>query len=124
MEEHTKHWVVKEIHAAKDEPAKKMSINQWDEDDRPREKMLKKGASAMSNTELLAILIGSGSAHESAVDLMRRLMYDCGDSLKILGQKSAEELMLYNGIGEAKAITLLAACELGKRRLVYCHGVE
>jgi DNA repair protein RadC len=116
MEEHTKHWVVKEIHAAKDEPAKKMSINQWDEDDRPREKMLKKGASAMSNTELLAILIGSGSAHESAVDLMRRLMYDCGDSLKILGQKSAEELMLYNGIGEAKAITLLAACELGKRR--------
>lgn len=116
MKEHTQQWVLKEIHPAKDEPTRKMSINQWEADDRPREKMLRKGASAMSNTELLAILIGSGSAQESAVDLMRRIMYDCGDSLKILGQKSAEELMDYNGIGEAKAITLLAACELGKRR--------
>lgn len=116
MEEHTQKWVLKEIHPAKNEPARKMSINQWEEDDRPREKMLRKGAGAMSNTELLAILIGSGSAQESAVDLMRRIMCDCGDSLKILGQKSAEELMNYNGIGEAKAITLLAACELGKRR--------
>lgn len=112
MEDKRNEWFVSEIHDA----PYKMSINKWDRSDRPREKMLEKGAAAMSNAELLAILIGSGTKEESAIELMRRVMTDCGDSLKILGQKSAEELMSYHGIGEAKAITLLAACELGKRR--------
>ena len=112
MEEERGEWIVKEVHDA----PKKRSINEWNRDDRPREKMLEKGAAAMSKAELLAILIGSGTAQESAVDLTRRILTDCGESLKILGQKSAEELMSYHGIGEAKAISILAACELGKRR--------
>ena len=94
----------------------KLSINNWQPDDRPREKMMAKGPGALSNAELLAILIGSGSARESAVDLMRRVMASRGDSLRSLGQMTIGELMDFNGIGEAKAITLLAACELGKRR--------
>ena len=94
----------------------KLSINNWQPDDRPREKMMAKGPGALSNAELLAILIGSGSARESAVDLVRRVMASRGDSLRSLGQMTIGELMDFNGIGEAKAITLLAACELGKRR--------
>lgn len=105
-------WVVREFFDA----PHKMAINQWEESDRPREKMRQKGAEALSNAELLAILIGSGTAKESAVDLMRRVMNSCGDSLKVLGQKSVDELMSFHGIGEAKAITILAACELGRRR--------
>lgn len=105
-------WVVSEFFDA----PKKMTITNWDKADRPREKMMEKGAGALSNAELLAILIGSGSPKESAVDLMRRIMSDCDDSLKNLGQRTFEELQTYNGIGEAKAITILAACELGKRR--------
>ena len=94
----------------------KLSINNWQPDDRPREKMMAKGPGALSNAELLDILIGSGSARESAVDLMRRVMASRGDSVRSLGQMTIGELMDFNGIGEAKAITLLAACELGKRR--------
>ena len=90
----------------------KLSINNWQPDDRPREKMMAKGPGALSNAELLAILIGSGSARESSVDLMRRVMASRGDSLRSLGQMTIGELMDFNGIGEAKAITLLAACEL------------
>ena len=74
------------------------------------------GAEALSNAELLAILIGSGSHEESAVDLMKRVMNDCGNNLNTLGKKSIAELCEYEGIGPAKAITILAACELGKRR--------
>ena len=74
------------------------------------------GAESLSDAELLAILIGSGSPQESAVDLMKRVLSDCGNNLNTLGKKSVHELCLYNGIGEAKAITILAACELGKRR--------
>lgn len=95
---------------------KKLSINQWAEEDRPREKFMALGAEALSKAELLAILIGSGSAKESAVDLMKRILNDCGDNLNTLGKKSLQELMDYRGIGEAKAISILAACELGKRR--------
>ena len=74
------------------------------------------GAESLSDAELLAILIGSGSPQESAVDLMKRVLSDCGNNLNTLGKKSVQELCEYNGIGEAKAITILAACELGKRR--------
>jgi DNA repair protein RadC len=94
----------------------KLSITQWAEEDRPREKMERLGASTLSNAELLAILIGSGSTSESAVELMRRVLDGCNNNLNTLGKKSIRELEEYVGIGPAKAITILAACELGKRR--------
>lgn len=94
----------------------KLSISQWAEQDRPREKLRDKGAEILSNAELLAILIGSGSPRESAVELMKRVLSDCHNNLNTLGKKSIQELCSYNGIGEAKAISILAACELGKRR--------
>ena len=94
----------------------KLSINQWAEEDRPREKMAMQGAEALTNAELLAILIGSGSTKESAVELMKRILADCRNSLNTLGKMSVSDLCRYNGIGEAKAISILAACELGKRR--------
>lgn len=94
----------------------KLNINQWAEEDRPREKLRDLGAEALSDSELLAILIGSGSTRESAVELMKRVLADCQNNLNTLGKKSIRELCEYNGIGEAKAITILAACELGKRR--------
>ena len=96
----------------------KMSINNWAEEDRPREKLEMKGAEALSDAELLAILIGSGTPSKNAVDLMREILNSCSDNLNTLGKMSIKELMLFNGIGKAKAITILAACELGKRRQV------
>ena len=78
----------------------KLNINQWAEEDRPREKMANLGPEALSNAELLAILIGSGSAKESAVDLMKRLLVDCKNNLNTLGKMSIRELCEYNGIGE------------------------
>lgn len=94
----------------------KLSIKDWDEADMPREKLERLGAEALSNAELLAILIGSGSSKESAVDLMKRVMSDCNNNLNTLGKLTITDLMKYNGVGPAKAITILAACELGKRR--------
>ena len=94
----------------------KLNINQWAEEDRPREKMSALGAENLTNAELLAILIGSGSTKESAVDLMKRILSDCNNNLNTLGKMTIRELCGYNGIGEAKAISILAACELGKRR--------
>lgn len=94
----------------------KLNINQWAEEDRPREKMAMQGAETLSSAELLAILIGSGSTKESAVDLMKRILADCDNSLNKLGKMSIRDLCQYNGVGEAKAISILAACELGKRR--------
>lgn len=94
----------------------KLSIALWDERDRPREKLERLGAQALSNAELLAILIGSGSTKESAVELMKRVLSDSNNNLNTLGKKSIHELTAYNGMGPAKAITILAACELGKRR--------
>ncbi len=94
----------------------KLNINQWAKEDRPREKMAELGTEALSNAELLAILIGSGSQDESAVGLMKRVLSDCGNNLNTLGKMTIHDLMQYKGIGEAKAITILAACELGKRR--------
>lgn len=96
----------------------KLSINQWAEEDRPREKLMKHGAAALTNAELLAILIGSGSQDESAVDLMKRVLADCGNNLNTLGKRTIDELAggRYKGLGPAKAVTIIAACELGKRR--------
>lgn len=93
-----------------------LTISQWAEEDRPRERLLAHGASALTNAELLAILIGSGTPQVSAVDLMKQVLGDCGNNLNALGKLSFRQLTAYKGIGEAKAVTLLAACELGKRR--------
>jgi DNA repair protein RadC len=94
----------------------KLTISKWAREDRPRERMADLGTEALTNAELLAILIGSGSSRESAVDLMKRLLSDCNNNLNTLGKMTIHDLCRYNGIGEAKAITILAACELGKRR--------
>ena len=94
----------------------KLNINQWAEEDRPREKLMRLGADALSNAELMAILIGSGNTKENAVDLMKKVLNDCNNNLNTLGKMSIQDLCQYNGIGEAKAITILAACEFGKRR--------
>ena len=96
--------------------AEKLTITQWAEEDRPREKMMLHGVSALSNAELLAILIGSGNTEDSAVELMRKVLNDYRNNLNELGKASIDELCRYKGIGPAKAITILAASELGKRR--------
>jgi len=93
-----------------------LTIAHWAEDDQPREKLRDKGPQALSNAELLAILIGSGTPGTSAVELMQKVLSDCKNNLNSLGKMAIHQLMDYKGIGEAKAITILAACELGKRR--------
>lgn len=94
----------------------KLRINEWAEEDRPREKMMFQGASSLSNAELLAILIGSGNNEESAVALMRKVLDGYHNCLGDLSKATVDELCTYKGIGPAKAITILAASELGKRR--------
>ena len=96
--------------------SERLSIAQWSEDDQPREKLRDKGPQALSNAELLAILIGSGTPGMSAVDLMQDILRDCNNNLNTLGKMTIRQLCDYKGIGEAKAISILAACELGKRR--------
>lgn len=96
---------------------KRLTIRDWAEDDRPREKMLRKGVQSLSDAELLAILIGSGNRDESAVELSRRIMRECGDNINELAQLTVNDLCnRFKGIGEAKAITIMAALEIGKRR--------
>lgn len=94
----------------------KLTINQWAEEDRPREKMLEKGIGALTDAELLAILIGSGNTEETAVELMRRVLASCNHNLNELGKLTVEDLCTFKGIGPAKAISICAASELGKRR--------
>lgn len=91
-------------------------INQWAEDDRPREKFLLKGKSTLSDSELLAILIGSGSRNESAVQLCQRILATAENNLNTLGKMSVAQLTHFKGIGDAKAISIAAALELGRRR--------
>lgn len=94
---------------------KHFSIKNWSEDDQPREKLLYKGKSALSDAELVAILIGSGSRNESAVDLCKRILQQNNNQLHQLQKQSIQQLMQFKGIGEAKAITIVAALELAKR---------
>ena len=94
----------------------KLTIANWSEDDRPRERLERLGPQALSDAELLAILVGSGSTKEDAVSLMKRILADCNNNLNTLGKLTIHDLCQYNGVGPAKAITILAACELGKRR--------
>lgn len=92
------------------------SIKYWAEDDQPREKLMLKGKAALSDAELIAILIGSGSRNESAVELSKRILAGVDNNLNALGKQSLQQLMSFKGIGEAKAISIAAAMELGRRR--------
>ena len=92
------------------------SIKNWSQDDQPREKLLHKGKAALSDAELVAILIGSGTRNESAVDLCKRILAKANNNLSELGKLSIKQLMEFKGIGEAKAISIAAAMELGRRR--------
>ncbi|MBQ5750891.1 MAG: DNA repair protein RadC [Bacteroidaceae bacterium] len=94
----------------------KLTITQLSADDRPREKMMMHGSRALSNAELLAILIGSGSVEETAIELSQRVLNAVNNNLNSLGKYDIKQLMAYKGIGEAKAITIMAAMELGRRR--------
>ena len=96
--------------------SEKKSIKNWAADDRPREKMIAKGKAALSNAELIAILIGSGNSTMSAVELAREILDSVDNNLIGLSNLSLDELMTHRGIGEAKAISIAAALELGKRR--------
>ncbi len=93
-----------------------LSIKQWALEDRPREKYLAKGLHSLSDAELIAILIGSGNRSETAVELSKRILNSAGNSLHELGKQSVSDLKKLKGIGEAKAITIIAALELGRRR--------
>lgn len=92
------------------------SIKHWADDDKPREKLLNKGRSALSDAELIAILIGSGSRSESAVELSKRILSSVDNNLNELGRLSIKQLMQFKGIGEAKAVTIAGALEIGRRR--------
>ncbi|MCE1201238.1 MAG: DNA repair protein RadC [Bacteroidia bacterium] len=98
------------------EQQSKTSIKHWSDADKPREKMLLKGKDSLSDAELIAILIGSGNRKESAVELSRRILRSASDNLAELSRLSVNDLMKFQGIGDAKAITIVAALELGKRR--------
>lgn len=93
-----------------------ISIKNWSEDDRPREKLMLKGKSVLSDAELIAILIGSGSRNESAVELSKKILASVGNNLNELGKLNLSQLCNFKGIGEAKAVTIIAAMELARRR--------
>lgn len=94
----------------------KNSIKNWNEDDRPREKLALKGRSSLSDTELLAIIMGSGNRKESAVELAKRILQSANNNWNELAKYSIEDLCKFNGIGEAKAISIITALEIGRRR--------
>ncbi len=98
------------------EKSTSFSIKHWSDDDKPREKLVHKGESVLSDAELIAILIGSGSRSESAVELSKRILASVNNNLNELGKLSIKQLMLFKGIGEAKAVTIAAALEIGRRR--------
>jgi DNA repair protein RadC len=97
--------------------SEKMSIKQWAVEDRPREKMIQKGLAALTDAELLAIIIGSGTKKETAVELSRRILSEAGNNISMLGKMSVTDFVSkFKGIGQAKAVSIVAALELGKRR--------
>ena len=96
--------------------SKNISIKDWADDDRPREKLLIKGKGALSDAELIAILIASGNREESAVELSKRILQSLGNNLNRLAKLSVNDLVKFKGIGEAKAISIIASLELGRRR--------
>jgi DNA repair protein RadC len=94
----------------------KIGIKSWAEEDRPREKLSAQGRRALTDAELIAILIGSGSRNETAVELSKRILHHYDNDLNKLGKASINELSNFKGIGEAKAISIIAALEIGRRR--------
>ena len=94
---------------------KYLTIKEWAEEDRPREKLLSKGIASLSDAELIAILIGSGNTNESAVELSKKILKSVSNNLNELGKSSVNDLQKFKGIGEAKAINIIAALELGRR---------
>jgi len=96
--------------------AEKLNIKSWAEEDRPREKLILKGRNSLSDAELIAILIGSGNKKETAVELSKRILSTINNDLNYLGKLSLNDLIKFSGIGEAKAISIIAALELGRRR--------
>ena len=100
-----------------DKKREKLKITEWAIEDRPREKMMLHGIRALSNAELIAILIGSGNVDETAVELSQRILNSAGNSLNNLGKYGMDDFVKpFKGIGEAKAITIMAALEIGRRR--------
>ncbi|MCK5028316.1 MAG: DNA repair protein RadC [Bacteroidales bacterium] len=95
-----------------------LKIKDWALEDRPREKLIKKGVQSLSDAEIIALLIGSGSRNETAVELSKKVLISANNNLNELGKFNVEDLIKMKGIGEAKAITILAALELGKRRKI------
>lgn len=94
------------------------SIKSWNSDDRPREKLLEKGAPSLTNAELIAILLGSGTRSESAVVLAQKVLNAVGDDLSVLSKSEIADLTVHKGIGPAKAVALVASFELSRRRLL------
>lgn len=94
----------------------KLNIKAWAEEDRPREKLALKGKNVLSDAELIAILIGSGNKHDTAVELSKKILASINNDLNELGKLSINDLTKFNGIGDAKAISIIAALELGRRR--------
>ncbi len=95
---------------------KKLSIKDWAEEDRPREKLMLKGTASLSDAELIAILLSSGNREETAVELAKRMLADSNNNLNEMGKRTIADFMEYKGIGDAKSVTIVAALELGKRR--------
>ncbi len=93
-----------------------LSIKNWNEDDRPREKLLLKGKEVLSDAELIAILLGSGNTEENAVELAKRILNSAENNLNELGKLSVDDLIKFKGVGEAKAVTVITALEIGRRR--------
>lgn len=98
------------------QPYQKSGIKDWALEDRPREKLLAKGITSLSNAELLAILIRSGGKEESAVELARKILMEAGNNLRELGRLSVNDLVKHKGVGTVKALSIIAALELGRRR--------
>lgn len=94
----------------------KTTIKQWAEEDRPREKLLLKGKSVLSEAELIGVIIGSGSRTQTAVDLAKQILHSVDNNLNLLAKLSVSDLKKFKGIGEAKAINIVSALELGRRR--------
>ncbi len=101
-----------------------LKIQDWAKEDRPREKLVNKGSHALSNAELLGILIGSGTQHMGAVDLAQHILKECDHDLNVLAKQSVESLQRFKGIGQAKAVTIVSAVELLNRRENYLHIVK
>src|SRR5690606_35935130 len=97
-------------------PYQQKSIKNWAQDDRPREKLILKGQQALSDSELLAIIMGSGSREESAVDLAKRILQSTENNWNHLSRLNVDELCKFKGVGQAKAISIITALEIGRRR--------